>query len=95
MTTITTYSISEAGLAFLADELNQRHKKFSASPLDLTLKIDRGILAAWAADAEARMDAEEPPEVEIRSSDAVSGHTELVRLDAGEHFTAEQQELEE
>lgn len=38
--------------------------------------FDRSMLQAWAADAEFQLREGNPPSIEIRSWDAVSGHTE-------------------
>ena len=86
MTTITTYQINAAGLAFIAEELIQRHKKFAYSA------PTREMLQAWAADVESRIEDGNGAEFEIRSWDSVSGHTELVRLDETDHFTVTQTE---
>ena len=89
MTTITSYQINDAGLAFIAEELGQRHKQFSNSA------PTRKMLLAWAADVERRLEDGNGAEFEIRAWDAVSGHTDLVELDVTNHFTATQQEIEE
>ena len=86
MTIITTYQINEDGLAFIAEELGQRHKKFSNSTPTLEM------LLAWAADVESKLEEGNGAEFEIRAWDAVSGHTELVELDVTDHFTAKQLE---
>lgn len=78
--TITMYQINDAGLAFIAAELVQRHKQFTdRAPT-------RDMLLAWAAEAERSLEAGNPAEFEIRAWDAISGHTELVRLDVACHF---------
>lgn len=86
MSTITQYWITDAGLQYLADELNRLHKQFARTPIDPTLPTGRSMLHAWAAQAEQRMDDGESPEVEIGSADAVSGHTELIYIESS-HFT--------
>ena len=86
MTTITTFQINAAGLAFIAEELGQRHKKFTDSTPTLEM------LLAWASDVESRLEDGNGAEFEIRAWDAVSGHTELVELDVTKHFTAKQLE---
>ena len=87
MTTITSYQINDAGLAFIAEELGQRHKQFSNSA------PTREMLLAWAVDAEFSIEDGNGAEFEIRAWDTVSGHTELVELDVTAHFTAKQQEI--
>lgn len=86
---ITTYQINDVGIAVIAAELGQRHKKFADNA------PTREMLLAWAADAEGSLEAGNSGEFEIRAWDAVSGHTELVRLDVTAHFTATQQEIED
>ena len=58
------------------------------------VNVSREMLLAWAADAERSLEAGNGADFEIRDWDAVSGHTELVRLDVTEHFTTTQQEIE-
>ena len=86
MTTITIYQINAAGLAFIAEEMSQLHKKFSNSA------PTREMLLAWAADVESSLEDGNGAELEIRAWDSVSGHTELVELDVTKHFTAKQLE---
>lgn len=77
MTTYTNRTINAAGLAEIAAFLVAHHKKggdhFTAD-----------MLSAWAADAERHLSEGNTPTIEIRSWDAVSGHTETYTIsDAG------------
>ena len=72
-----TYTVNDTGLAeiqaFLADNHKLGGDHFTAD-----------MLSAWAADAERHLSEGNTPTIEIRSWDAVSGHTETYTIsDAG------------
>lgn len=87
--TYTIYRINDAGLEFLAGELNARHKTFFKYPLKL--KYNKDILCEWAEDAEDCLSRGEIPQIEIRSFAAISGHAEIIYLDTAKHFEMEVQ----
>lgn len=64
-------TINEKGLAAIAQWLAEKHKR----PADVA-----GREGAWASDAEQSMLNGNPPLIEIRAWDAVSGHTECFRV---------------
>ena len=77
MTTYTNRTINAAGLAeikaFLASHHNKGGDHFTAD-----------MLRAWAADAEFQMSQGNGADIEIKSWDALSGHTETFTVsDAG------------
>ncbi len=66
---IKQYSVNEKGLAEIKAFLAEKHKLGGDH-------FDGSMLQAWARDAEFQLGEGNPPSVEIRSFDAVSGHTE-------------------
>ena len=69
MTTITNITVNESGLAEIAAFLRENHKDGER------IANDRSCLIAWAAEAERGLDNGNSAQIEIRSWDAVSGHT--------------------
>jgi len=71
------YSVNEQGLNEIKEFLASNHKKGGDH-------FTREMIQAWAADAEFQLGEGNPAMIEIRSFDAVSGHTETFTLsDAG------------
>ena len=69
--------MNEQGLNEIKEFLASNHKKGGDH-------FTREMLQAWAADAEFQLREGNPAMIEIRSFDAVSGHTETFTLsDAG------------
>lgn len=64
-------TINEKGLAAIAKWLAEKHKR----PKDVVFRVNM-----WAEEAEQSMLNGNPPLIEIRAWDAVSGHTECFRV---------------
>ncbi|MGE0343825.1 MAG: hypothetical protein AB7O86_12260 [Porticoccaceae bacterium] len=74
--------INDVGLEEIRLFLVERHCK--GDYYRLPVPVVRSLLEAWAWDAEYQMGLGNPPEIEIRASDSVSGHVETFRIsDAG------------
>jgi hypothetical protein len=86
MTTFTQYSVNAQGKKEIREFLASHHKLGGDHFTD-------SMIAAWAADAEFQLTEGNPAMIEIRSFDAVSGHTETFTIsDAG--MDAEQIKIE-
>ena len=69
--------VNERGLEEIRDFLGRRHKLGRDH-------FDDEMIRAWASDAEFQLGEGNPPIIEIRSFDTVSGHTETYTIsDAG------------
>ena len=77
MTTIASRTINTTGLREIADFLAANHRLGGEH-------FTSDMLNAWAADAEFQMSEGNSPTIEIKSWDALSGHTETYTIsDAG------------
>lgn len=84
---VKQYSVNEKGLAEIQAFLAEKHKLGGDH-------FDRSMLQAWAQDAEFQLGEGNPASIEIRSFDAVSGHTEEYTISA-EGLDCEEIEIEE
>lgn len=73
MTAYINNTINERGLNEIADFLGACHKLGRDH-------FDRSMLLAWAADAERHLGDGNSATIEIKSWDAVSGHTETFTI---------------
>jgi hypothetical protein len=83
----TNYTVNENGLNQIHQFLAEHHKKGGDH-------FDRSMLRAWAADAEFQLAEGNPASIELRSFDAVSGHTETFTI-SEEGLDFEEVEIEE
>lgn len=68
-------TINQTGIREIYEFLTDNHKQE---------EFTESMLNAWAADAEFQMDEGNPPTIEIKAWDSVSGHTvEFTVSDAG------------
>lgn len=81
------YIVNEKGLAEIQAFLAGKHKLGGDH-------FDRSMLQAWAQDAEFQLGEGNPASVEIRSFDAVSGHTEEYTIST-EGLDCEEIEIDE
>lgn len=84
---VKQYSVNEKGLAEIQAFLAKKHKLGGNH-------FDRSMLQAWAQDAEFQLGEGNPASIEIRSFDAVSGHTEGYTI-SDEGLDCEEIEIEE
>lgn len=84
---VKQYSVNEKGLAEIQAFLAEKHKLGGDH-------FDRSMLQAWAQDAEFQLGEGNPASIEIRSFDAVSGHTENYTI-SDEGLDCEEIEIEE
>ena len=84
---IKQYSANGKGLAEIQAFLAEKHKLGGDH-------LDRSMLQAWAQDAEFQLGEGNPASIEIRSFDAVSGHTENFTI-SPEGVDCEEVEIEE
>ena len=84
---VKQYSVNEKGLAEIQAFLAGKHKLGGDH-------FDRSKLQAWAQDAEFQLGEGNPASIEIRSFDAVSGHTEEYTI-SGEGLDCEEIVIEE
>lgn len=75
---VTSCTVNEKGLAEIHHFLAEHHKKGRDH-------FTRAMLLAWAADAEAAAEGGNPPHIEIRSWDSVSGHAEVFVVSEARH----------
>lgn len=68
----TIRTVNAAGLREIEKFLAFHHKKGH--------HFTQSMIRAWAADAEFQMDEGNPPSIEIRSFDSLSGHTETFTI---------------
>jgi hypothetical protein len=84
---VTTYTVNEQGLNEIKEFLADNHKKGGDH-------FDRGMLLAWAADAEFQLAEGNPATIEIKARDSIHGRTqEFTISDAG--LDAETVEIDE
>lgn len=69
MTTFINHTINNNGIAQIAKFLRETHKNGAA------IAESADMLGAWASDAEFQLGEGNPAMIEVRSSDAVDGHT--------------------
>lgn len=81
------YIVNTNGLNQIHQFLAEHHKKGGEH-------FDKDMLRAWAADAEFQLAEGNPASIEIRSWDAVSGHTETFTISA-EGLDSEEIDIEE
>lgn len=81
------YTVNDNGLDQIHQFLAEHHKKGGDH-------FDRDMLRAWAADAEFQLAEGNPASIELRSWDAVSGHTETFTI-SEEGMDFEEVEIEE
>lgn len=81
------YTVNENGLNQIHQFLAEHHNKGGDH-------FDKSMLLAWAADAEFQLAEGNPASIEIRSYDAVSGHTETFTI-SDEGLDAEEFDIEE
>lgn len=81
------YAVNANGLNQIHQFLAEHHKKGGDH-------FDKSMLLAWAADAEFQLAEGNPASIEIRSWDAVSGHTETFTI-SEEGLDAEEIDIEE
>lgn len=67
------YAVNENGMQQIHEFLAERHKKGGEH-------FTKGMLRAWAADAEFQLAEGNPATIEIRSFDAKSGRTETFTI---------------
>lgn len=84
---VKQYIVNEKGLAEIHQFLAEKHKLGGDH-------FDRSMLQAWAQDAEFQLGEGNPASIEIRSWDAVSGHTETYTI-SEEGLDCEEVEIEE
>ena len=84
---VKQYSVNEKGLAEIQAFLAARHKLGGDH-------FDRSMLQAWAQDAEFQLGEGNPASIEIRSFEAISGHTEDYTI-SEEGLDCEEIEIEE
>lgn len=70
MTTYTTYTVNNIGIAEIAEFLKNNHKKGDI------ISESKDMLNAWAAEAEFQIAEGNPASIEIRSFDSVHGRTQ-------------------
>jgi hypothetical protein len=84
---VTTYTVNEQGLNEIKEFLADNHKKGGDH-------FDRGMLLAWAAEAEFQLSEGNPATIEINARDSIHGCTqEFTISDAG--LDAETVEIDE
>jgi len=71
---ISTSYINEQGLKEIQDFLASHHKKGGSFTPEM--------IQAWAQEAEFQMNQDNPPVIEIKEWDSVSGHTEQYEISA-------------
>lgn len=81
------YTVNDNGLNQIHQFLAEHHKKGGDH-------FDNDMLRAWAADAEFQLTEGNPASIELRSWDAVSGHTETFTI-SNEGMDAEEINIEE
>lgn len=67
----TVYTVNDAGLREIAEFLQENHKAAAGKPYRY---FTDSMLNAWAADAEASMEAGNPPMIEIPGRHSVTGN---------------------
>lgn len=67
---VNQYTVNDHDIAQIAAFLRENHKKGER------IAGSKDMLRAWAVDAEFQISEGNPASIEIRSFDAISGHTE-------------------